>query len=422
MKVKNTNRFSAKHVRKITVFALVLSIVVACFAACGKTTDGNALTKIADHLYEIYYTEDFDWAKEEAPNYGAFACSGVQNGQYRGRNYDLVYNDSDICVIHASATANRPHASVGVIDFNFCNGGSRSCNLDAIPFATVDGINDAGVCIQANVLPYGENGVINHTATTSDDLSAISVVRYILDNASSVQNAISLLEAKDIHPEMDYFSEAHWMLSGPESDSSSEIKTVVIEVFPDGLHVTEDFVDGKPIMTNFNISNFDGSVESIGFGIGYERWEILNKYYDQANSVMGTFDLMEKVFYSNFYDLYGDEFWYSDFNGTDLSDYYSADELKALLGQQAYDDNMDAYGGVYYNPTLFDGAKALGGDIAKAGIIQRTVLNAAEAYKEQNMQSGHLWITIHTAVYDLANLTLDIQVREAQDHYHFTIK
>lgn len=28
-------------------------------------------------------------------------------------------------------------------------------------------------------------------------------------------------------------------------------------------------------MANFNISNFDGTTESMGFGLGYERWQIL---------------------------------------------------------------------------------------------------------------------------------------------------
>lgn len=406
------------------ILLLVLCILIGSLSGCAikRSDSAQKLTKIADHLYEITFTDDFDFEQNEGLDFSMFACSGIQNGQYRGRNYDLYYADSDICVIYSCVSENRPHASVGVADLSYIDDGSKTYNTDLIPFVTVDGLNDAGVCIQINVIPYGENGVLNHTESTDDDLMFNNVVRYVLDNAASVDEAISLLKAKDIYSEIDTSFEVHWMISGAASNTDKTTKTVVIEVFPDGLHVSEDFVDDKPIMTNFNIYNFDGSVESIGIGSGFERWRILNENFDQANSVMGTFDLMEKVFYSKSYDLYSDRFWYSDLNGTDLSLCYEIDELKALLGEDVYDYYMENYGGVYYNPELFDGEEALKGDISKAGILSAVIEIVDEYYKAQNQEDGIVWITIHTAVYDLENLTLDIQVRESQDHYHFTIE
>ncbi len=398
-------------------------MVLVCLSGCSETADNSHpdLVKIADNLYETTYTTDFDWGDTASVDLSGFSCSAVQNGQYRGRNYDWIYADTDLCIVHTTVTENRPHASVGVADMSFIVNEDGSNNYAKLPFVTVDGINDAGVCIQVNVMPYGENGELKHTETTEDDLDGGNIVRYILDYADSVEDALALLKDKDIHSEMGTAEELHWMISGPASKTDSTIKTVVVEVFPDDLHITENFVDGKPIMTNLNVSNFDGTTDTVGIGLGYERWQILDENFDQANSVMGTFDLMEKVYFSKMYDLYGDRFWYSEYNGADLTKYYDADTLKSMLGEDKYNYYMENYGGVYYTAALWDGEKTINGDISKTGILSPVVECEAEAYTAQNMENDSLWITIHTSVYDLENLTLDIQLRESQDHLHFTI-
>ena len=392
---------------------------------CGESnnagkSEGSQLKLIADHLYETAISDDYDWGTETTPVSDAFSCSAIQIGQYRGRNYDWYYADTDLCVVHTTATENRPHASVGVADMSFIEDADGNIQEDRIPFVTVDGINDAGVCVQVNVMPYGENGQLVHTAATDDDLGGEHVTRFILDFAGSVDEAVELLKQKDIYSAFGTEEELHWMVSGPASGEDSSVKTVVLEVFPDGLHVTDKFVNDIPVMTNFNVSNFDGSAESVGWGLGYERWQILCENASQASSVMGTFDLMEKVFFSKMYDLYGDRFWYSEYALTNLSDYYSEDDLKSILDEEVYNSFMETAGGVYYLPSLWDGETVINGDISKTGIIAPVVEKVAEKYNNQNLGTD-LWITVETSVYDLENLTLDLSVRESQDHYHFTI-
>lgn len=406
--------------KRFFAISSALCTLLLCLSGCAEPKTEKPVP-IADNLYEITYTEDFDWGDTVTPELSGFACSAVQNGQFRGRNYDWYYADTDLCVVHTAVSDKRPHASVGVADMSFLQKDDGSCDYSRIPFVTVDGINDAGVCIQVNVMPYGENGAIPHTENTDDDLAGAKVVRYVLDYADSVESALALLSEKDIFSEMDGLEELHWMISGPVSESDKTLETVVLEIFPDGLHITREFTDGKPIMTNFNVSNFDGTPATIGLGFGYERWAILNENYDQANSVMGTFDLMEKVYYSKLYDLYGDRFWYSEFTGTNLSNYADAETLKAQLGEETYDFYMENYGGVYYTDALWDGEYCIRGDISKTGILEPVVAKMVENYGAQSMTDGSLWITVHTSVYDLENLTLDIQVRESQDHLHFTV-
>ena len=410
---------------KFTEIFLFFICIVLCLSGCNRetTTEESGevqLESVADHLYEAVFSDDYDWEAEITPVSGAFSCSGIQVGQYRGRNYDWYYADTDLCVVHTTVTENRPHASVGVADMSFVVDDDGNLKKDRIPFVTVDGINDAGVCVQVNVMPYGENGQLVHTQSTEDDLSGEHVTRFILDFAGSVEEAVELLEQKDIYSAFGTEEELHWMISGPTSSEDSSIKTVVLEVFPDGLHVTEKFVKDIPIMTNFNVSNFDGTAQSVGWGLGYERWQILCENASQANSVMGTFDLMEKVFFSKLYDLYSDRFWYSEYAMICLSDYYSENELKDILGEESYRTFMETGGGVYYLPSLWDGETAIAGDISKTGIIAPVVEKTMEKYNNQN-PGTELWITVETAVYDLENLTLDLSVREAQDHYHFTI-
>lgn len=426
-------------------FPLLLILGALVLPGCqNKDENKYPLTKVADHLYQYVLEDDINWSSANAlTNMNKrFACSGVQNGKFRGRNYDWYYDDTDLCIVQSKKTANRKHASVGVSDLSFLKKDEKGhYDLEKIPLVTVDGINDAGLCIQVNVLTYGENGVnFVHTEDTSDDLHGARVVRYILDNADSVDNAIALLKQKDIDSTYYGAEEFHWLISGPVSADDKTIKTVVVEKFPSdyakfaeinetqGLAITDTFVDNKPIMTNLNVHNFDGTSSTVGYGLGFERWQLLDKYYNQGTSIMGMFDLMEKVWYSKFYDFYGELFWYSEFALTalDQTTYYSAhlDELKnkldELLGAGTYDYMMENYGHIYYLPEMWGASGPINGDTSKAGIIGPCLEVTSSMYNAQNL-GNELWITVHTSVYDLEAKQLNIQVRESQDVLTFEI-
>ena len=422
-------------------------------AGCGKSEKTNLVSKIGNHLYEYVLEDDSYWEMTGVKtggntSGGKFGCSAVQNGIYRGRNYDWYYSESDLCVVHATKTEKRKHASVGISDFSFIaideNGKYDISKLDypSIPLATIDGINDAGVCIQVNVLPYGENFTdeatdFYHTPDTSDDLAGTDVVRYILDNADSVEHAIELLNEKDVTPSLGTEDEFHWMISGPTSKTDSTIKTVVVEFFPKKnekcMKITDTFVENKPIMTNFNIKNFNEGYESTadkrlltGIGSGYERWKVLKENYDQGNSVMGMFDLMRKAWDSQTYDLYGHEFWYSEYGAKGLKEYYKdQNELKRLvdeaMGEGAYDAQMSKYGDIYYSSALYGPEGRIDGDISKTGVLA-PVVKAFDELHQANDMNNTLWITLETSIYDLENKTLTLSVRESRDLATFTIE
>ena len=185
-------------------------------------------------------------------------------------------------------------------------------------------------------------------------------------------------------------------------------------------------------MTNFNLSNFNEGYESTtdkraltGLGVGYERWKILKENYDQGDSLMGMFDLMRKVWDSLTYDLYGNEFWYSEYGATGLKEYYKdQNELKRLvdeaMGDGAYDAQMSAYGDIYYSSALYGPEGGINGDISKTGILA-PVVEAFDELHEANDMNSTLWITAETSIYDLENKTLTLSVRESRDLQTFTI-
>lgn len=410
------------------------------------------LNKIANHLYEYTLSDDSYWKNAgvniELPlGKKLFGCSACQNGFYRGRNYDWNFVESDLCVIHTTKTKLRKHASVGIADLSFVamdkDGKYDFSKLqeEKIPFVTVDGINDAGVCIQVNVIPYGEHFTSEiksyyRTPDPSDDLSSAALVRYILDFADSVEDAIRIIKSKDIDPTYKGVEEFHWMISGPTNDKDSTIKTVVVEFFPKKnekcVKITEKFVENKPIMTNFNVFNFVNNYDKVndkrlltGLGMGYERWQILQENFNQGDSVMGMFDLMKKVWYSKMYDLYQDRFWYSEYALVKLCKYYkNKEELKKFvddkMGKGSYEKLMKEYGDIYYIPELWGEEGPINGDLTKTGVLAPAVKASEELYKVQD-KTGKLWITIETSIYDLKNKTLHLSVRESQDLYEFKI-
>ena len=125
------------------------------------------------------------------------------------------------------------------------------------------------------------------------------------------------------------------------------------------------------------------------------------------------------------YDLYEDEFWYSEYGATGLKEYYKdQNELKRLvdeaMGEGAYDAQMAAYGDIYYSSSFYGPEGSINGDISKAGILA-PVVKAFDELHEANDMNSTLWITAETSIYDLENKTLTLSVRESRDLQTFTI-
>lgn len=363
--------------------------------------------KVADYLFEVTYDnyeQNIDKAKayfaKYKPNLGG--CSSIQNGAFRGRNYDWLFDEEPEFVIHVPANENGRHASIGVaattaVTASDVERGEYLDVYDWLPYVTLDGMNDAGLTVNINVVGFGEMGHFEmKTEDLSDDVCPLMVTRLLLDNAGSIDEAIGMLHDMDIFS-LGTMEECHFMITGKQSAEDDTINTIVVELIPNAeLHYElsiidynkGEFVDNKPIMTNFHLTGFDGTVESTTrHPMGLERYQLLREQYDQAKTLRGIMDLMKKVYYTRAYDLYLENFWYSEYSGGDL--------------------DMTSCG-----------EKNLKGDVSAAGPYAEKIQKQMDDYY-RGERDGSTWHTVHTSIYDTENAKLYVLPQEAGFSYEF---
>lgn len=346
--------------------------------------------KIDEYLYSIRYTDyDYNLGNEymnQKYSINLGGCSTVRNGIFFGRNYDWYYEDAIEFIVRVTKTNNR-HASIGMAYSSFTNLEASQNTYDErykiIPFFTVDGVNDSGVAVTINVVPTGDKGYTTGTNPDGEDLITLMIPRFILDNASSVDEAISLLREKNIYTPLTNVmaQEFHFMISDKN-------KNVVIEFINNEMVVLED----ENIMTNFYLSDFDSN-NLPNHAMGIERYNILLDGYSDSNSQEGMINLMKKVFYSKAYDFNTNPFWYSEFSG----DYHGLDLTTKNVGEPFLD-----------------------GDLSKAGAYQPFFEKIKELYPNRTRDKT-FWLTNHMSVYDLENKTLTVIVQENNIEHRFSL-
>lgn len=337
------------------------------------------LNKIEDYLYEVTFSDyDLDEGEElyntiDIPFGG---CTSVRNGDFLGRNLDWLYDETVDFVVHTPAIEGR-HATLGVSGiipflnkFN-ANFGTYDENYKLIPYVMMDGINDAGLVVNANLQPLGDRGLTTGTNPGKDRMNTVLAVRYLLDYAGSVDEAIELLKKKDLHYAEISGSvmEVHLMLSDPK-------KTSVVEFVDNKMVVVEDSV----VMTNYFLSQ----------GItphaqGVERADLVKENYKKGETKEGMIELMRMVNFSNYYNPKTSPRWYSDMFDGDTSD----------------------------KPDLtWDSDKKT---------IEKYYLKEVLRFKLRNRVNYETWHTVHNSIYNIKEKTLDILVQEQETVHHFDI-
>ena len=186
----------------------------------------------------------------------------------------------------------------------------------------------------------------------------------------------------------------HWMLS-------DEKETYIIECI-DGELVARNDTDN--IMTNFYVNYapntpyakhiaqtgqkvagkvYEGFPVLTPHACGVERYAILKEHYAEGGeSAEGMSRLMERVKYTQTYEADTNPFWYTEFNEGNLTIADAPMDFKAVIQH-----SMDTY-----------------------------------KLHDRNVQPNNFWQTWHTAVYDLANRTLRLNVQEDYSkHYDFKL-
>lgn len=349
---------------------------------------GLHIEKLAPFLYtaefsNMDYSVGMAYFERFKPQLGG--CSAVSNGSLFGRNYDWYYNNNCTFIVRTPAERGR-HAVLGIAAGNssltpdVVDSGIYNENYEIVPYMLLDGMNDSGLIAEINVVPTGDKGITTGTNPGADDLCAIMIPRYVLDNAGSVDEAIEILRTKNIYAaDSDVMhQEFHFMIA----DST---KTVEIEFVENELVVIDNFVGDKPIVTNFYLDGYTGTRASLtDYAAGIERQQILCDGYDDAMTEDDMIELMKSVWYTKAYSEDETPIWYSEFNGR-----------YQTFGNLTKDSPASAYTGI------LEYVRGL--------------------YADRSRDTALTWHTVHTSVYDRDKKKLTIIAQETDVRYQFKL-
>lgn len=387
-----------------------------------KETSGSwnryvSLTQLRPLLYEVTY-DGYDWdiareffekeypvdASLSKPTFTSrpMACASVRKGNFHGRNLDWYYDWEPEFIVRVSRKEDDAghlvrHSSYGFVSVipgltdgiaasksGKIFGGDTEYNIyDIIPFLAVDGQNDTGLVVNANVAPAFERGRTTGNQNPSSDLKLCQtqIVRYILDNFSTAQEAADFFSKTGTSDGPNVYgvyndkiqTEMHFMVS----DSSN---TFVIEWIDNIPRVTE-----IPIMTNFHVSDIErdadghvvveeGKIEP--HAIGIERFNLASDEMESVETMDDMAVLMRNLFYTRAYKSSpnpSNPYWYSEFVG----ETETFGDLTVFTPHEEFD---------------------------KPGGIVEFVDNSYRNRSRDNREPDNsTWHTTHSIVYDIAN-------------------
>lgn len=422
---------------------VALAFCAVLFSSC-REDNIDPVTFYEIKQYQPYLGEtwchDYDFEagnqyllKKYNPEVGG-ACSAFRNGHFHGRNLDWYIRDYAMLVIHLPATEHR-FASVGVVSsYAIVNSAMIASGVvpdsirDILPIFTTDGINENGVAVNVNIVLkecikdeagnvlWQRPGYIPTTGNgSSHPISQSCIPRYILDNCSSVDDAIAKVSALNVveaeRGTLQYEC-LHFFVSDPN-------KSAVFEWYNNHFVVTEytynadtkDFRSpkGSPaIMTNFvnykleDVYNpsenwYEALYNIHPYAMGMERFDILANGLSDVKTLKQAEDHISKVNYSGYY------------TNTEEVGYW-------------YSENAGYYGPYTYYPG-WEGRITLWNDIMPQSIESYKSLD----YQMQNCinnPDNDTWYTEFSIVYNLQTCSFVIRPQEgyySPDWFNFTL-
>lgn len=280
-------------------------------------------------------------------------CSAVRIENRVGRNYDWKYDRAAEFVVKVSKVGSR-HASVGIASLgsrlteNMVMSGEYQPLYRALAGMTLDGINDAGVVAEINVIP--RDSTKDPVESSTRNIHALAVVRYALDNFATALEAAQYIAAHYYIPE-GFTDSYHWSIYDIN-------ESYIVE---DGeYHKVES---GRPILTNHRVYSTDL------YGSGYSRDAILS----DASTIT---EALSSVKFTN---AYAEGFpWADEFAG-----------------------QIDGQGEIPYTAT----------ERLRAWATEHITPLLNEERKPAERGNG-CWQTVHSTIYDLENKTLAVCVQE----------
>ena len=183
---------------------------------------------------------------------GAGCCSiaasnaGSAGGKIFGRNFD--YPNGTAMILHTmpykgyeSVSTSYPYFVTGNLWWEPTNQIESDAISLGLIYAPLDGLNEKGLYI--SILQLDEEST-NQTDPDKNDVQTTVAVRYILDNAASVDEALAILRGFNMHNVFD--TAYHYAIA----DNTG--KSVVVEYINNEMNVT----DAK-VITNHYLTDYD---------------------------------------------------------------------------------------------------------------------------------------------------------------------
>ena len=294
-----------------------------------KDLDGDG------RLYELYYTEDYkldqvlasgktsvkdlfqyvayllyDETGTKAPevDFGAgcsaFAVPEKDGPDFlMGRNYDYRHSTEDkstylptaaILVHTAPKDGKKSISMVDGMHLNFGQGffeekGKDLSLMMALPYALLDGVNEDGFAI--GVLALNETPAKQERNKTP--ISTTVAMRMLLDRASTVKEALDMLDEYDINMESTGRSSYHFFMADATGDYA------IVEYTYDGVHENpciRETLRGNDTLrcvTNFYVSpTMVGTTDGWGSNHGKARYETMRNTLQANNYTLSEDDAM----------------------------------------------------------------------------------------------------------------------------------
>lgn len=328
---------------------------------------------------------------------GLGGCSGVFKDGKVLRQFDWTYDESTQFIVKMKADPRFGvlHNSIGMAFTTpilsrqtmqtILQYGISHPYFSVLSYTLVDGINDAGIYVQSNVVP-GEDLVVNINSGKQDCCIQMMLVRFLLDRLDKISNLRSVLD------ELHLYSTTKINGYGIHLMVADSKKSCIIEFENDHYEILNQY----PLISNFRLNRgFEvQSLKEKDFspvwdtieknGMGVERWEIMANFL--KNPEMDMFELRKKLNYTNSYDNLAEYPWVTEISHGD-----------EMTTQKALDFHLNGKDSLYYD------------DYVKAMKIMN------QKYRNRSRFSHGMdktWQTVHSCIYDIKNRGGQIQIQE----------
>lgn len=364
--------------------------------------DFRYIQKLENYLYKVTYDNlDKEFADEyfRTHYFNLGGCSSVRKGSLYGRNYDWYYDNTPEFIVSVPAIKgeNSRHASIAVcpglggLTDEFVSSREYSDLYKVVPFAVLDGMNDAGLVCNINIVPAGDNGITTGTTPLiekREELNIYTVLRFVLDNFDRVYDAVTYLRdycsIKMINT-ADTKIEAHYMFA-------DQYRTWVVEFVDNEMQII-DISNTRPYMTNFYLygmefDNTTGLVDRTSLtphGSGVERYELIASKYSNINNSSDMMNLLHTdLKFTNAYDTDFSPYWYTEFVG-----------------------DYETFGDVTVTSPI--------------SAFEPVVNYAVNEFNHRNRNTKTTWQTVHSIVYDMDRKSFELIPQEGNNTYKFNV-